>query len=227
MFPGKFPRYIRSRTVGIEFPHPAEDAVHHRMFTFDFFVRLRHGTRTGQGRRPALPRRRLCGLVLLLPSLAACAKKDSNRAEARKLLQTIAQSVKRLSGASRTFGETVVLRLEDRASDTEVQAALDKFRAAILAQRDESENWSVPPTPQGESLVATFRANLDRRVALLDEYRPRILEALARNGAPITQRDRAARQVFDDLSKEGDKAVVELRAATLRYAADSGIFSIQ
>lgn len=197
------------------------------MFTFDSFFHLHRGQRTGQGPRPALPRRSLCGLVLLLPLVAACASKDSNRSQARKLLQTIAQSVKRLSGASRIFGETVVMRLEDRANDAELQAALDKFRATILAQRDESETWSVPPTPQGEALVATFRANLDRRVALLDEYRPRIIEALAQKGAPITQRDRAARQVFDDLSKEADKAVVELRAATLRYAADSGIFSVQ
>ena len=180
-------------------------------------------------RAPArfVPSRRAAVVALLVPLFVACSSRDSNRTQARKLLQTINQSAKRLAGASRSFGESVALRLEDKATDNELQAALDKFRETMAAQREESTEWPVPPTPQAESLVATFRSNIDRRVKLIDDYGPRIVEALSKSGAPVAQRARAAREVFDDLAKEADKAVAELRGATQRYAADSGVFAIQ
>ena len=139
----------------------------------------------------------------------------------------MSQSAKRLAGASRLLGETVSLRLEDKATVSEVEQAIGKFRDTIEAQVKESEAWPVPKPPQAESLMATYRANLSRRVQLLDEYGPKIVEALAQSEAPSSQKARAARAIFDELGKNGDTAVAELRAAQRRYAADMGVFAVQ
>ena len=56
--------------------------------------------------------------------------------------------------------------------------------------------------------MATFRSNIDRRVKLIDDYGPRIVEALSKSGAPVAQRARAAREVFD-VSGAGDTVIGE------------------
>ena len=127
-----------------------------------------------------VPHHRLSPVLLAVAAatiLAGCT--ESKSVPARRLLTTITTSNKRLEAVAKNFSGVVNRRLKDRASDADLRAAVKTFRNATQRIRDDSEKWSIPKTPEARALVDIYRANLERRVEVIDDFGPQIVEIMA------------------------------------------------
>ncbi len=163
-------------------------------------------------------------LVLTLTLLASGCS-DGRKGPARLLLDSVSKAVRKLNGASRQFSEVLATRVEGKATDEDFSRALTKFRETIVEQRAQTDEWTIPETPEAVAFVAAYRQNLDRRVELLDEYGPRILDTLVRSTLPRPQRVAAAKEVVAELAKKADVEIANLRVAQRTYSTAMGVFT--
>lgn len=162
-------------------------------------------------------------VALILGLSAGCT--ESRSVPARRLLTTITTATKRLEAAAQNFGKVVARRLDEKASDADLRAALKSFRTATVRIREDTDKWPVPRTPEAQALVDAFRQNLDRRVEVIDELEPRIVETMANATTPLRQKAVKAREMFDDASKRLESENTALRRAQREYAATAGVFA--
>lgn len=162
-------------------------------------------------------------VTLALGLSAGCT--ESRSVPARRLLTTITTATKRLDAVAQNFGRVVARRLDDKASDADLRAAIKSFRAATVRIREDSDKWPVPKTPEARALVDAFRQNLDRRVEVIDELEPRIVETMANATTPLRLKAAKAREMFDDASKRLESEDTALRRAQREYAATAGVFA--
>lgn len=176
-------------------------------------------------RRPSAPVSAILSLLALAAIAGGCTAES--RAPARRLLETITKANKRLVGASRGFSDSVVARLEDKASNDDLAGATEKLVRAIDDLREESLEWIVPASPQAESLVATYRSNLERRRAIVEEYGGKIHDTIANSVVPIQEKRKKARAIYEEMLKKADGEVAAMRDAQRRYAGSMGIFAYE
>jgi hypothetical protein len=150
---------------------------------------------------------------------------DGRKGPARLLLDSVSKAVRKLNGASRQFSEVLATRVEGKATDEDFSRALAKFRETIVEQRSQTDGWTIPETPEAIAFVNAYRQNLDRRVELLDEYGPRILEALVRSTLPRPQRVAAAKEIVAELAKKAEAEIANLRGAQRTYSTAMGVFT--
>lgn len=155
--------------------------------------------------------------------LTGCGK--SGRGAAREFIELITRSTKLMTVASRELGDVIEARLNDKATDADLKKAFAEFRQVIAEQRQVADTWKVPETPEGLDLLDTYRSNLDHRMALLDEYGPRIAESLARVGMGRSERAASTKKIVDELTTKSDADTVALRTAQRRYSTSMGIFT--
>lgn len=158
-------------------------------------------------------------------TLLASGCSDGRKGPARLLLDSVSKAVRKLNGASRQFSEVLATRVEGKATDEDFSRALTKFRETIVEQRAQTDEWTIPETPEAVAFVAAYRQNLDRRVELLDEYGPRILDTLVRSTLPRPQRVAAAKEVVAELAKKADVEIANLRVAQRTYSTAMGVFT--
>ena len=163
-------------------------------------------------------------LALTLPLLASGCS-DGRKGPARLLLDSVSKAVRKLNGASRQFSEVLATRVEGKATDEDFSRALAKFRETIVEQRSQTDGWTIPETPEAIAFVTAYRQNLDRRVELLDEYGPRILDALVRSTLPRPQRVAAAKEIVAELAKKAEVEIASLRGAQRTYSTAMGVFT--
>ena len=117
--------------------------------------------------------------------------------------------------------------LKDRASDADLRAAIKTFRNATQRIRDDSEKWSIPKTPEARALVDIYRANLERRVEVIDDFGPQIVEIMANSLIGTRQKAEKARVIFDEATKRIEAEATALVRAQREYAATAGVFAFE
>lgn len=163
-------------------------------------------------------------LVLLVLALSAGCS-ESRSVPARRLLTSITTSTKRLESAAENFGKVVARRLDDKATDADLRGAIKSFRSATKRIREDTDKWPIPKTPEAAAMVDAFRQNLDRRVEVIDELEPRIVETMASAATPLRQKAAKAREMFEEASKRLEAENTALRRAQREYAATAGVFA--
>lgn len=172
-----------------------------------------------------LTRRGLLSAIVVAVLNAGCT--ESKSVPARRLLTTITRTNKRLETATENFGRVVSRRLSGNATDADLRAGISSFKAAVGRILEESQTWRVPKTAEAEALAAMFRASLERRIEAIDEVGPRIVETMANNQVPASQKAAKARELSDDAIKRIESEVTAIRRAQREYAASAGVFAYE
>ncbi len=149
------------------------------------------------------------------------------RGEARRLLESIAKSNRRLAVASKQFGDVITSRLEEKASKDDVIKGLEKLKGVFDPLRKGIDEWIVPKSPEAESLVSTYRGHLDKRERILDEFGPRIVEILTTMSVPLAERPKKLGEIVAQMNKAEAESLASLKQAQRTYAASMGVFSYE
>ena len=181
---------------------------------------------------PPLPRRTLltAGLAAGLATVigtGGCAA--PSRTAAKKLLESIAKANRRHLIAFKQFEDVVAARLDEgeTATNDDVGAALEKLKASIATQLEESVAWEVPDTTEATSLVSTYRRVVTARQKLMVEFETPFLETIRNPVLPPAQRTKKAGQLFQSMSIAENALLMDLRRAQRTFAGAMGVFSYE
>lgn len=181
---------------------------------------------------PPLPRRTLltaglAGGLAAVIGTGGCAA--PRRTAAKKLLESIAKANRRHLIAFKQFEDVAAARLDEgeTATNDDVVAALDKFKASIAGLLEESQSWEVPDTTEATSLVSTYRRVATARQKLISDFETPFLETIRNPVLPPAQRTKKAGQIFQAMSIAENSLIMDLRRAQRAYAGEMGIFSYE
>ena len=149
------------------------------------------------------------------------------RGEARRFLEAIAKSNRRLGVASRQFSDTIAARLEGKASKEDVEAGLEKLQEVFGPLRQGMDEWLIPKNPEAEALIKTYRTHLDKREKNLEEFAPQIAEALTSGMVIPSERPKRVREIVEAMNKNEADLIASFKQAQRDYAATVGIFSYE
>lgn len=181
---------------------------------------------------PPLPRRTLltaglAGGLAAVIGTGGCAA--PRRTAAKKLLESIAKANRRHLIAFKQFEDIAAARLdaEEAATNDDVAAALDKFKASIAGLLEESQTWEVPDTAEATSLVSNYRRIFTARQKLIADFETPFMETIRNPVLPRAQRTKKAGQIFQSMSIAENSLIMDLRRAQRAYAGEVGIFSYE
>ena len=181
---------------------------------------------------PPLPRRTLltaalaAGLATVIGTGGCAAPR---RTAAKKLLESIAKANRRHLIAFKQFEDIVAARLDegDTAANDDVVASLEKLKASIATQLEESVAWEVPDTTEATSLVSTYRRVATARQKLMLDFETPFLETIRNPILRPAERTKKAGQLFQSLSIAENSLLMDLRRAQRTFAGAMGIFSYE
>lgn len=185
-----------------------------------------------QSEGPPLSRRTLltAGLAAGLATVigtGGCAA--PRRTAAKKLLESIAKANRLHLIAFKQFEDVVAARLDEgeTATNDDVGAALEKLKASIATQLEESVAWEVPDTTEATSLVSTYRRVVTARQKLMVDFETPFLETIRNPVLPPAQRTKKAGQLFQSMSLAENSLRMDLRRAQRTFAGAMGVFSYE
>ena len=181
---------------------------------------------------PPLPRRTLltaalaAGLATVIGTGGCAAPR---RTAAKKLLESIANANRRHLIAFKQFEDIVAARLDegDTAANDDVVASLEKLKASIATQLEESVAWEVPDTTEATSLVSTYRRVATARQKLMLDFETPFLETIRNPILRPAERTKKAGQLFQSMSIAENSLLMDLRRAQRTFAGAMGIFSYE
>ena len=187
--------------------------------------------RGGMAARRVMLTRWIVALVALgsagsvIPLATGCS--SPRRGGARRLLESIAKSNRRLAIALNQFGDIIASRLEEKASKEDVLEGLASLQATFAPLRKGVDEWLVPKSPEAEALVSTYRAYLDKREAIVEEFAPQIVEIVTTQAIPFLERPKRVQEIVGAMNRADATAIAGLKAAQRSYAASAGVFSYE